>query len=386
MQGQSNRAKKSPSFNSILSQMPAVRDKYIGNVSSSKFGKFGSVETVLEDAVPSVPSGEIRLNQDDDMVPWLNYPVDDGFREDLCSELLPEISGVTGNEPSTRNSFGSMDKSQLVGHPHNAPRHHGVSTDIRNASKICSSRTGLLNPYLSQQGQISVPSLGSISNAAMNSASHNQEISFGDSVQGQLSAGGFVSMKAGKKNEGSSNNGSHLLNFSHFSRPAALFRGNLQKTDGLTASCSAGIEKMVKEEKVPATSSRIPMKSALIEPSSNSRKENEFHNQPHLANSKIDSRPSSVKPLEEACPAEQYDALCREDSIKNDNYPCQVFGSSTSKGLTDGEKSVEPVVAASSVCSGNSAERNSQDQTHNSKRKHRDNEESESRSEVTSND
>lgn len=386
MQGQSNRSKRSPSFNDIPSQSPVIRDKYTVHGSSPKFLKFGGMESILDDAAPSVPSAEISLSHDDEMVPWLNYPMNDGLRQDFCSELLPEISGVTGNEPSNHNSFATMEKrncGRMVNHSHIVPVHNGVNADFRNGSKVCSSSTGLLNPYSSLQGQISFPSLGSgVSDVVVNSANHKADVSYGDSNQGQSSGGGLVSMKMQSKNvESSSGSGSRLLNFSHFSRPTALIRANLQKTDGLTALCSSGVEKIVNEEKEPPSSSRIPIKSTLIEQSNNSIKENNFHNQPSLVRSMVDSRPEMHKPLEEACTAERADALCQEDSIKNDNCVSQEIGASTTKGLTDGEKSVTPVVAASSVCSGNSAERTSNDQTHNSKRKHRDNDESESRSE-----
>lgn len=391
VQGQSNRAKRSPSFNDLPSQSPVIRDKYTGLGNSPKFVKFGGMESILDDAAPSVPSGEISLSHDDEMVPWLNYPMDDGFRQDFCSELLPEISGVTGNEPSNHhnNSFALMEKrnsGRLVGQSHIVPVHNGgVNAEFRNGSKVCSSSTGLLNPYSSIQGQISFPSLGSgVSDVVMNSANHKADVSYVDSNQDQSSAGGLVSMKMQSKNVGSlSGSGSRLLNFSHFSRPTALIRANLQKTDGLTASCSSGVEKMVNEEKEPPSSSRIPIKSTLIEQSkNNSVKENNFHNQPNLVRPMVDSRPEMRKPLEEACTAERADAPFQEDSIRNDNCASLEIGASTTKGLTDGEKSVAPVVAASSVCSGNSAERTSNDQTHNSKRKHCDHDESESRSEV----
>lgn len=373
MQGQSNRAKRSPS---LPSQSPVIRDKYTGHVNTPKFVKFGGMESILDDAAPSVPSGEISLSHDDEMVPWLNYPMDDGFRQDFCSELLPEISGVTGNETSNHhdnnnnnNSFASMEKrnsGRLVGQSHIVPVHNGG--EFRNGSKVCSSSTGLLNPYSSLQGKISFPSLGSgVSDVVMNSSNHKVDVSYVDSNQG-----GLVSTKLRSKNVGSlSGNGSRLLNFSHFSRPTALIRANLQKTDGLAASCSSVVEKMVTEEKEPPSSSRIPIKSTLIEQPKN-----------NMVLSMVDSRPEMRKPLDEACTAERADAPCQEDSIKNENCASLDICASTTKGVTDGEKSVAPVVAASSVCSGNSGERTSNDQTHNSKRKHHDLDESESRSEV----
>ncbi|KAL3515851.1 hypothetical protein ACH5RR_022753 [Cinchona calisaya] len=383
MQGQSNRAKKSPNLNDFPSQTPGIRDRYTGNVSTSKVGKFGGTESTLNDAPPSVPSGEIYLNQEDEMGQWLNYPVDDGFRSGFCSEILPEISGVTGIVPSNLDNFGSIGKgscNQMLQHSHIVPLHNGVDIEVRNASKVSSSRMGLLSPYTSQQCQISVPSAGSgVSTTVRNATSNNPDPFFGDSVQDQASPGGFVNMKMQKQKVGLPDRASTLLNFSHFSRPAALFRATFEKTDGLAALCSSGVEKMG-VEKISAASSTTPIKPTQVKPCSNSRKDI-CHNQPKLVPTKVDSRPSVVKQPKESHGAQRSDALCREDSIKNYNSSSSAIGPSSSKEVKVGESPVEPVVAASSVCSGNSVERASNDQMHTLKRKHRDNEESESRSE-----
>ncbi|CDP15171.1 unnamed protein product [Coffea canephora] len=373
MQGQSNRVKKSPNLNDFPSQEPGIRDRFTGNVSTSKVGKFVEIGSTLNDAMPSVRSGETYLNQEDEMGPWLNYPVDDGFRSDFCSEILPEISGVTGNEPSTLNSFGSVVKgscNQVPQHSYTVPVHNGLDIEARNASKVSSSRTGLLSPYSSQQCQLSVAPAGSgVSSVVMNTTSNNPVTFFGDTVQGQASPGGLVSMKMQNQKVAS-----NFLNFTHFSRPAALVRANLEKTDGIAASCSSGIEK------VSAVSSTSPVKSTH-KPSSNSQKDICVHSQPKLVSTKVDSRPSFDKPPEESCRAQRPDNLHWDDSIKNDKSSSPIISSSITKEVKDCENPVEPVVAASSVCSANSGEGASNDQMHTLKRKHCDNEESESRSE-----
>ncbi|XP_027114966.1 transcription factor PIF3 isoform X3 [Coffea arabica] len=374
MQGQSNRVKKSPNLNDFPSQEPGIRDRFTGNVSTSKVGKFIEIGSTLNDAMPSVRSGETYLNQEDEMGPWLNYPVDDGFRSDFCSEILPEISGVTGNETSALNSFGLVVKgscNQMPQHSYAVPVHNGLDIEARNASKVSSSRTGLLSPYSSQQCQLSVAPAGSgVSSVVMNTTSNNPVTFFGDTGQGQASPGGLVSMKMQNQKVGASN----FLNFTHFSRPAALVRANLEKTDGVAASCSSGIEK------VSAVSSSSPVKSTH-KPSSNSQKDICVHNQPKLVSTKVDSRPSVDKPPEESCSAHRPDNLHWDDSIKNDKSSSPIIGSSITKEVKDSENPVEPVVAASSVCSANSGEGASNDQMHTLKRKHCDNEESESRSE-----
>ncbi|KAL3538355.1 hypothetical protein ACH5RR_001721 [Cinchona calisaya] len=383
MQGQSSRAKKSPNWNDFPSQTPRFRDKYIGSATTPKVGKFGAVESILNDVPPSVPSGEMYLNQEDDMVPWLDYSVDDSFKQNFGSEILPEISSVTGNEPSSHTGLTSMGKgscNEMLQHSHTVPVHNAVNLEVRNTSKI-SSRSGLLSPYSSQQCQISVPSAGSgIPNMVMNTTSNSQDAFFGDSVQDQASVGGFVSMKMQKQKEGlPANNGSSLLNFSHFSRPAALFRANFEKADGLAASCLSDIEK-TGNEKFSVASSSAPIKYTQVKPSSNLQKEIGFENQPKVSTN-VDSGLSTVKPPVESRSAEQAGALNRENSIKNDISSNSVIGASTTKEVPEGEKPAEPVVAASSVCSGNSGGGASSDQMHNLKRKQCDNDESESRSE-----
>lgn len=378
MQGQSNRVKKSPNLNDFPSQEPGIRDRFTGNVTTPKLGKFVEIGSTWNDGMPSVPSGETYLNQEDEMGPWLNYPVDDCFRSDFCSEILPEISGVTGNEPSTFNSFGSIGKgscNQMPQHLYAVPVHDGVDLEVRNASKVSSSRAGLLSPYSSQQCQVSIATAESgVSSVIMNATSNNPVTFFGDTVQGQASPGGLVSMKMQNQKVGLPGRASNFLNFTHFSRPAALVRANLEKTDGVAASCSSG------NEKVSTVSSTSPVKPTR-KPSSNSHKDICFDNQPKLVSTKVDSRPSVVKPPEESCSAQRPDNLHQEDSLKNDKSSSPIIGSSTTKEVKDGENPVEPAVAASSVCSANSGEGASNDQMHTLKRKHCDNEESESRSE-----
>lgn len=388
MQGQYDRAKKSPDLNDSPSETPGFQDKYTGCATTPKVGKFGLVESILNDAPSSVPSGEIYADQEDEMVPWLDYSIDDNFKQNLGSEILPEISGVTGNEPSSHTCFTSMGNencNEMFQHSHTVPVHNAVNLEEQNASKVSSSRTGLLSPYSSQRCQISVPSTGSgFSNIFMNTASNSRGAFLGDSIQDQASIGGFISMKMQKQKIGLSDSRSNLLNFSHFSRPAALFRANLEKTDGLAASHLSGIEK-TGNEKVPAASSSTPIKSTKVKPSNKTRKEICLNNRPKLSSTKVDSRPPVVKPLEESCSAEQADALHWEDSIKNDKSSNPVIGAGTTKEVTEGENPVEPVVAASSVCSGNSGEGASSDQMHNLKRKQPEYDESESRSEVRHN-
>uniref|UniRef100_A0A5B6ZQA7 Putative transcription factor PIF3-like isoform X1 n=1 Tax=Davidia involucrata TaxID=16924 RepID=A0A5B6ZQA7_DAVIN len=396
MQGQSSRARKNPNSNNFPSQTPKLRDKDIGNATNSKMTKFGAMDSVLNDFPASVPSAEMGLGQDenDDVVPWLNYPMDDTLQHDYCSEFLPELSGVTVNELSAQNSFASIDKknscNQTIRDSHNVSVHNGVGLEQGNASRVSSSgggeptrsRSGHLYPWSSQQGQALVPSLRSgVSGTISNNSSNTHHAICGDPIQGQASAGGFPSVKMQKQDSGRPKANSGFMNFSHFSRPAALLRANLQNIGALGTQGSSGIERMGSKNKESAPSSSNPAESTLIDSSSCSRKEKGLLSQPNLVPAKVDSKPLVAKPLEESQPAEQSEAVCQEDAVKNDKSPNQVLGATATKGMPDGEKTVETVVASSSVCSGNSTEKASNDLTHNLKRRCRETDDSECRSE-----
>ncbi|KAM7481871.1 hypothetical protein LguiB_006454 [Lonicera macranthoides] len=369
MQGQSSKAKTGPVSSNFQFHTPKLRDRD-NNGTTSKTGKFGLFESSFNDIAIPVPSVEMNLNQEDDMVPWLNYPVDD-----YCSELIPELSDVTVNEPSTRNC-----SNQTFRETHNVGVRNGVNSQQGNVLKhsSSSSRTGEFYPWSVHQGQASMPSLRSgVSDLISSNTGHTHHLVCGDSGQGQALVGGFSCTKLQVQDSGvpSSSNLS-LLNFSHFLRPTATARAkNLHTIVDVGPSGSPGLERMGNKDKSFGATSSNPSKSSFIDPNGGLQKEMGFVGQSNSVFSKADSIPLLPKPLEESRPAEQCEPVCQEeDMVKNDK--------STNKNVPDNEKTVEPAVAASSVCSGNSAERASNDPTTNNlKRKSRDTEESEWQSE-----
>ena len=60
-------------------------------------------------------------------------------------------------------------------------------------------------------------------------------------------------------------------------------------------------------------------------------------------------------------PSKQSEPAGKESSTKIDLFPNQVLGDSGTKGQTAAEKSKEPVVASSSVCSGNGTDQGSKE-------------------------
>ncbi|GMP39752.1 hypothetical protein CsSME_00010463 [Camellia sinensis var. sinensis] len=378
MQGQSSRARRN-STNNFQSQTPKHRGKDLGNNANNlKMGRFGVMDSVLDDFATEVQLGEMGLEQDDDMVPWLSYPIDDSLQHDYCSELLPELSGVTVNELSSQNSFASMDKrnsgNQTIRGSH-------LSLEQANAPKVSSlevgeslrSRSGQFNPWSFHESQTLDPSLTSgVSSIISNNASNTKHGVCGDSIQAQAS--GLPNIKTQKQDSGLPNTNASIMNFSHFSRPAALVRANLQNVGAMATPGTSGTEVMAGKNKGTAPSTGNLADSALLDLSSGLRNEMGSLNQRNLVPPKVDSK-SVAAALEDSHTTGQSEAVCREDVVKNDKSPKQILGSTA--------KTVEPVVASSSVCSGNSAERASNDPnpTHNLKRKCHETDDSEGRSE-----
>lgn len=372
MQGQSSRRIHTP--NNFQSQTMKHRDKDLGNVTNSKPGKFGTLDSAFNDFATAMPSGEMGFSQDDDTVPWWNYPFVDSLQHDYCSELLPELSGVTVNEISAQNSFSSVDKRNSCNQTNRGTTgvsdHNGLSLELVNRSNVSSSevgessrsRSGQFFPWSFQESPTPIPSLRSgVSGVISNDTSNAKHDNCGDSIRAQPLADDLSSIKIQKQDSGLPSPSSNFLNFSHFSRTAALVRANLQPVGAM------GVE-----NKGTAPSSLAePM---LVDLSNGLRNEMGSHSQPNSVPPKVDSKPEVAKPLEEP------HNVRREDSDQNDNLPNQVLGKS--KGLPDVEKIIDPVVACSSVGSGNSAERASNDQPHNFKRKNQETDDSEGRSEV----
>ncbi|XP_024980644.1 transcription factor PIF3-like [Cynara cardunculus var. scolymus] len=356
MQGQSSKTRKTPVSSNFQFHTPKFQEK----------------EGLLDVALPGT-CVEMGLNQDDDMVPWLNYPLDD-----YCSDLLPEISGVTVSEPPppVNIGFNVIDKRGCCNkdshvNTHNISLRHGVGLDQSNASRISSSsRTSHLFSWSLDQVHIPDPCVRSgvsdIGSSKCRNKPHN--VIHRDPVQIQGSSGRPEKLVQ-KQDSLPPSSTSGLLNFSHFSRPAAMARANLLQNSGLLAdSASCGLD-IMKNNEHHASLDHGPQKEIGV-PS-----------QPSLDSAKVASNPFASKPLEEphcvekSCPDHKEDA-----TTGNEKSPNVVLDSNPPKGGPETEKSIEPVGASSSVCSGNSAERASNDLTKNSKRKSIDTEDYECQS------
>ncbi|KHN14203.1 Transcription factor PIF3 [Glycine soja] len=146
-----------------------------------------------------------------------------------------------------------------------------------------------------------------------------------------------------------SNNSSTMMNFSHFAKPAAIENIGLASRSG---SVGIKIKSADESTKVELSRGERPKKPAI-------------HNQDQDVTVSTKGDPS-----------------CNEVSKVDQNQTSNiVVGESGNKGHEAVEKGVEPAVVSSSVCSGNGAERGSEDPNQNLKRKSIDTEDSESQSE-----
>ncbi|KAK4427548.1 Transcription factor PIF3 [Sesamum alatum] len=368
--GQSSRVTRSPVRNSLPSNTHRVRDAGVGNATSARIGKFGGVESILDDMSPVVPSGDLDLSQDDEMAPWLSYPMVDALQQDYGSELLPGISGVTTNGLSTQNSFLSVEKRSSC---------NQTASNSHSCGKPSSPKTRPFYSWPPQHCQTS-DALGSgVSDIVSNSMSNHPNGIYRNPAQGRDIVNDSTSMKTQRQNIGQATNSSNFLNFSNFTRPTGLVKANLPNSDGIPASVSSGVERLGVKEKGSAIGRSNQVKSSSLERFNSTQKDIDFHvSSAKLAT--VNSRQPAVKAPKESYAPDRTENLCRETSIKNDKPHIVSNSANSTKAVPDGERTVEPMVASSSVGSGYSADRVSCEKAHNSKRKFGDVEESECRS------
>lgn len=391
MQGQSSRVKKFPTSSGLPSHCfpsdsPKTRDKDWGNGTNTRMENFGATNSALNEIPISVPSAVMGLTQDDDMVSWLNYPIDQSLEHEYYSDFLPDISGVTVNESSTRNNFAPFDRrsdrNPSVKDSQSVSVHNIASFELGNVSKVSEPADGEAARGRGDTSRLySVPSphvkprgVDRITDGIKNVSNHH--VVCGSSTGVRTSAGGFEGTKTQKQDPSPPSNSSGLMNFSHFLRPA-LLKGRVQNI-----GATANVERIRSNEKGSAASSSNPCESTLIDSNGCLWNEKILLPKPTIMTTKVDAKGSEAKPQEKPLVAEP-PAMCQDDILMNDKSPCPVIGESATRGLPDGEKTIEPAVASSSVCSGNGGERISDDPPHNLKRKQGDNEESECASEVS---
>ncbi|KAF7805014.1 transcription factor PIF3-like [Senna tora] len=400
MQGQPSRAKKSPTCKSLPSHSARIRDKDMGNGTNTRVGKFGDLDSGLNEIPMSVPSGEVDLSPDEDMVPWLNYSIDDYLQHEYNSDLLHELSRDTVNQIPASENFSLMDKrhncNQELRDCHRNPvrdfstTEQGIISREFSVGEVETTRTKTgpneLYPPSLQQCQTSFASVRSrVSVITDNNTSNaTQHVSCGETTQIPSTSSGFANLKMQKHDPitPSTSSTSTIMNFSHFARPAAIMRANLQSIGKMSGLSLARSESIVNKNKDAAATSNNPLESTLVGSRSELPRDTNMHCQQEMESSKADLKPVELKSLEQnAAASKQFDIACKKDALKDDQTSNIVLGESGTKGHTAVEKGIEQVVASSSVCSGNGVERVSDSSNQNLKRKSIDTEDSECHSE-----
>ncbi|XP_020226875.1 transcription factor PIF3 [Cajanus cajan] len=391
-QGQSSRVRRSPSCKSLPSHClpshsPKSRDRDVGYGANTRMGKFGDLDSGLDGIQMSVPSREVDFCQDEDVLPWLDYTTMDGsLQHEYGSDFLPASNSFTQLDKKSNGNMVFRDSHKTSEEQGNVFK--GSSDEHVETARPKSSTSQLYSPSL-HQGQTSfVPSRSrALDITENNNASNaNQDASYGEITHILSSSSDFSSLKVQKQDPPMPSNGSSstIMNFSHFARPAAIVRANLQNIGLKSGLSSARSDCMEIKNKGAVPTSSNPPESILVDSSGECSKELTMDIQQVVEKSKADLNSLQPKSVEQdAVPSKQLEPVCKESATKIDQTPNQVLGDSGAKGQTAAEKSMEPTVASSSVCSGNGADadRGSDEPNQNLKRKRKDTEDSECHSE-----
>ncbi|WOK95209.1 transcription factor PIF3-like isoform X1 [Canna indica] len=347
MHSQSSRSKKS----SFLGRYGGVQEKDARGCVNAKFAQSSAPDNFGTSRHPAHSGVNAH---DDDMVPWINYPIDEvlateTLQNDYCVEFLNEFSAFDTNPLSAHKSAIANGRSA------------GFTLEARNTSNVEHGNTskapmGNLEPdrirtsqffQLPQQCESPVPNTKSSVvdvGAAGNHAT--QEDQCGDMADRRLQNKGMSSSKQLPQ----PSTVTSLVNFSHFARPAALAKVSL-RSGGLRST-----------EKVSTPSSLNAVTSAPAESANGVKNVNRVSGQSGSSPNKLDFG-SSMKAPQGGCSVEQSNTVCLEDNLRKnskteskklpDDLASSSFAASAAVCRPDIRKDLEAVVASSSMCSGN---------------------------------
>ncbi|MED6168545.1 ATP-dependent DNA helicase pif3 [Stylosanthes scabra] len=385
MQGQSSRGRKSPTCKTLPSQShcpKVLQDRDVvgyGNGNMMKMGKFVDSETGLNEIRMQTPSAEVGLSQDEDVIHWLNYGIDESLPHDYGSDFIHELSGVTMNDIPPLNNLSLLDKRSNCNQVFNKDFSVMARGEIQiPGTKASTSQFCQPSSYQCQGSFASVRSRAS-EITENNGSNPAHQVPSGEIPQIFPSVStGFSGLKLDKQDQIMCSSSSTIMNFSHFARPAAIVKANLHNI-GLCSSASDGIENKTKG--AAATTSNPP-ESTKAGSSGERPKESGMKEQKVMEPSKADLKQLEPKSLEgNAAVLRQPDPARKEDASKIYQSSNLLLCESTNKGEEAVVKNMEPAVASSSVCSGNGVERISDKPNQNLKRKRQDTEDSECHSE-----
>ncbi|RWR95143.1 transcription factor PIF3 isoform X1 [Cinnamomum micranthum f. kanehirae] len=402
MKGQSNRAKKCSLSSFFSSDAPKVQEKDEGDAVIPKTGRYSNLSAVMNDFSPP------ELVQDDEMVPWLNDPVHDSLQSDYFAEFFTELTGTNLNSlsgqsnaivtDSSNNSQVGIDGNVVSAHSSRIQEHRNPSEVVVGVSEP--TRIGSIQSSSAKQGQTSVSNLRPrVSEFITNNNSINRESVPSNLIPSPVSATG-VPNTVTQKNDLSSIRPQEpienrvLMNFSHFLRPAGLVKPNMQGISTASASFSSA-DRLKRNEEVSVSGSNFIEPSPVVS-TNGSEGFVGFQNLPASVSAKVDSNPCQ-EPPQELISVENSEATYQEDASRSNDdnnnnnnnssrgdalHQSLSFAMSVAARRSESEKVLEPVLASSSMCSGNSAGGVSNDLRHAMKRKAGELEELEYQSEV----
>ncbi|RWV81967.1 hypothetical protein GW17_00056570 [Ensete ventricosum] len=386
MQTKFSRPRKG-SFPSAFSQYGGLQEKDSRGSASSKVAHFSEVDRAVDDFAPSRHSRvSARDDEDDDdgddMVPWINYPIDDvlaseTLENDYCAEFMNEFTAFDLNPLSAHRNTVAASRCASSGldvrNSGNVENRHASKAPV-GCSESARTRTSHLF-HLPQQCQSSVPNSKStvVDNGTNGSDVAQEQDRCGDIVDKRLQNQGIASSKQQQQRQ--PNSTASLMNFSHFARPAALAKVSLQNVGGSRST-----------EKVKSVSRSNPITSAPIASTKGVKDIIRVSKLTALDSHKLDLGPV-MKALQEGALVAQPDATCLEIASKNinktddctklpDNVPSSSLAASMALCRNDTRKDPDAVMASSSICSRNLTGAASNESKHLEKRKEYEGDES----------
>ncbi|KAL9233443.1 hypothetical protein vseg_008444 [Gypsophila vaccaria] len=349
IQGQTSKARNGPltanDYQSLVHNPQDGRD-----VNGLKMNKFSTMDSVMCD---------MGLGQDVDVFPWLSYSAEDPLHNDYNCEFLPELSGITINDVSTDNHLAFREKKSGChgdDHPNAASLKHVYVSKVgsNTARHSRGENSGVAQFLFSSQNN--VPKSG-VSDITGDYVGNTQNVDSQDLNASSLCA--FTRSRLQKLDAVQPSTSASFTNFPYFSRSAALAKANHAIVNNL--------KRPENDEQRCTVTRSIPTDSTLVNlVGACSRRDIGVQNQSVQAPVDDISRSLPIKPTEELVLSKR---TSREEDDTND--------ATKSKVGMGGERNMEPVVTASSVCSGNSVDRASNERECDLKRKSRETTESE---------
>lgn len=340
LQGQSHKTRRSSTFTALPSSGGRILEKDSKDNPYPKIGHFRASEPKSNNLPSPGYSPGFAVNaHDNDIVPWINYPMEDPIHHDYCSEFLNDYSGINLNSLHSRTNTVPVRGS------------YRDSDNVEQGHPLENSRTGSTRLF-----QVPPQSSSSVPPSAKSS---EMDLGIGSNSKAHKESGG-----------------TGIVNFSHFFRPV-LGRANLHS------------QRPESNNKGAFAVSSNPIESTIIEPASGSKNVLRTQDEPSLVQPR-ENLTSSCRPSQDTIMGDQTNVICEGDTSKKgvnhntttvncrspDRVQSSSFAASVALGTHESEKGNEAAVAASSVCSGSSTGPTSNDHKCEEKRKHHEGAES----------